>query len=53
MQAIFVAVGPAFAQGKEVARVRNVDVYALMAHMLGLRAAPNDGSLDSIRAVLR
>ncbi len=53
MQALFVAAGPAFARGKEVARVRNVDVYALMAHILGLRAAPNDGSLDSIKAVLR
>jgi predicted AlkP superfamily pyrophosphatase or phosphodiesterase len=53
MQAVFFAAGPAFAQGREVARVRNVDVYALMAHVLGLRAAPNDGSLDSIRAVLR
>jgi predicted AlkP superfamily pyrophosphatase or phosphodiesterase len=53
MQSIFFAAGPAFAPGKEVARVRNVDVYSLMAHVLGLRAAPNDGSLDSIRAVLR
>lgn len=53
MQAVFVAAGPAFAQAKEVPRVRNVDVYALMAHILGLRPAPNDGSLDSIRVVLR
>ena len=53
MQAVFLAVGPAFAQGKSVERVRNVDVYELMAHVLGLRPAPNDGSLDSIRTVLR
>jgi predicted AlkP superfamily pyrophosphatase or phosphodiesterase len=53
MQAVFLAAGPAFAQGKSVDRVRNVDLYALMAHILGLRPAPNDGSLDSIRAVLR
>ena len=53
MQATFIAVGPAFAQGKVVERVRNVDVYALMTHVLGLRPAPNDGSLDSIRAVLK
>jgi len=53
MQAIFVAAGPAFAQGKEVPRVRNVDLYDLMTHVLGLRPARNDGSLDSIRAVLR
>jgi predicted AlkP superfamily pyrophosphatase or phosphodiesterase len=53
MQSVFFAAGPAFAQGKEITRVRNVDIYALMAHVLGLRPARNDGSLDSIRAVLR
>jgi predicted AlkP superfamily pyrophosphatase or phosphodiesterase len=52
MQATFIAAGPAFATGKVVPRVRNVDVYALMAHVLGLRPAANDGSLDSIRVVL-
>jgi predicted AlkP superfamily pyrophosphatase or phosphodiesterase len=51
MQAVFLATGPAFAQGKSVDRVRNVDLYALMANILGIRPAPNDGSLDSIRAV--
>ena len=53
MQASFIAAGPAFAQGKVVDRVRNVDVYALMTHVLGLKPAANDGNLDSIRAVLR
>ena len=50
---IFIGAGPAFAQGREVQRVRNVDLYELMTHVLGLRPAPNDGSLDSIKAVLR
>jgi predicted AlkP superfamily pyrophosphatase or phosphodiesterase len=53
MQATFIAAGPAFASGTVVPRVRSVDVYALMAHVLGLRPAANDGSLDSIRAVLK
>lgn len=53
MQATFIAAGPAFARGKVVPRVRTVDVYALMAHVLRLQPAPNDGSLDSIRTVLR
>jgi predicted AlkP superfamily pyrophosphatase or phosphodiesterase len=53
MQASFIAVGPAFARGQVVDRVRNVDVYALMTHILGLRPAPNDGNLDSIKTVLR
>ena len=53
MQAIFIGAGPAFAAGTEVERVRNVDIYELMTHILGLRPARNDGSLDSIRAVLK
>ncbi|HKP28396.1 MAG TPA: ectonucleotide pyrophosphatase/phosphodiesterase [Gemmatimonadales bacterium] len=53
MQAIFIGAGPAFAEGREVERVRNVDLYELMTSILGLRPAPNDGSIDSIRAVLR
>ena len=52
MGALFVAAGPAFPAGREVARVRSVDIYALMASLLGIRPAPNDGSLDSIRVVL-
>jgi predicted AlkP superfamily pyrophosphatase or phosphodiesterase len=52
MGSLFVAVGPAFARGAEVPRVRAVDLYALMTEILGLRPAANDGSLDSIRAVL-
>lgn len=53
MGALFVAAGPSFARGEEVPRVRAVDLYALMTEILGLRPAANDGSLDSIRAVLR
>jgi predicted AlkP superfamily pyrophosphatase or phosphodiesterase len=53
MGALFLAAGPAFPAGREVTRVRSVDVYALMASLLGLRPAPNDGSLDSIRVVLK
>lgn len=53
MGSLFVAVGPAFARGGEVPRVRAVDLYVLMTEILGLRPAANDGSLDSIRIVLR
>jgi hypothetical protein len=31
----------------------NVHLYELMAHLLGVPSAPNQGSLDSVRAVLR
>lgn len=53
MGALFVATGPAFPRGREVPRVRAVDLYDLMTDLLGLRPAPNDGSLDSIRVVLK
>lgn len=53
MGATFVAAGPSFATGRVLPPVRNVHVYPLMARVLGLRAAPTDGSLDSIRAALR
>ena len=53
MGALFVAVGPAFPVNREVDRVRSVDLYELMTSVLGLRPAPNDGSLDSIRVVLK
>lgn len=53
MQALFMAVGPAFPEGRVVDRVRTVDLYQLMARVLGLRPAATDGALDSIRAVLR
>jgi predicted AlkP superfamily pyrophosphatase or phosphodiesterase len=53
MGALFVAAGPAFAQGKVVEPFQNVHLYELMAHVLNLRPAPNDGSLDSVRAMLR
>lgn len=53
MGAVFVAAGPGIAQGRRVPAFRNVHVYSLMAHLLGLRPAATDGALDSVRAVLR
>ncbi|QXD16548.1 ectonucleotide pyrophosphatase/phosphodiesterase [Rhodocaloribacter litoris] len=53
MHALFVAHGPAFRQGLTVAPFENVHLYALMAHVLGLRPAPNDGTLDAVRHLLR
>jgi len=53
MGALFVAAGPGIAEGRTVPPFRNVHVYSLMAHLLGLRPAATDGTLDSVRAVLR
>jgi len=53
MRALFVASGPAFRRGAVVEPFSNIHVYELMCRLLGVRPAPNDGSLDSTRAVLR
>lgn len=53
MRGVFVAAGPAFRRGVVVAPFRNLHVYELVCAILGLRPAPNDGSLDSVRVMLR
>lgn len=53
MQAIFIVRGPAFKEGLVVQPFQNIHVYDLMAHILGIQPAPNDGSLDSVNAMLK
>lgn len=53
MRALFVAGGPAFRRGQVVPSFQNIHVYDLMCAILGLAPAPNDGSPDSTRAMLR
>jgi predicted AlkP superfamily pyrophosphatase or phosphodiesterase len=53
MGAIFIGVGPDFREGAVVPSFQSVHVYELVAHLLRLRPAPNDGLLDSVRSVLR
>jgi len=53
MQALFIARGPGFKGGTTVAPFENVNIYALLAHLLGVTASPNDGSLAPFVAVLR
>ena len=52
MQALFVAHGPAFKSGLRVPEFDNVDVYPLLAHLLAIKPAPNDGRFDDVRAML-
>ena len=53
MGALFVAAGPSFRRGVTVAPFTNVHVYPLLAALLKLRPADTDGSLDSVRTMLR
>lgn len=52
MGAMFVAAGPAFKSGLVVKPFQNVHVYDLICNLLGLKPAPNDGAMDSTRAML-
>lgn len=52
MAGLFVASGPAFRRGATVRSFDNVDVYPLMARLLGVRPEPNDGDLRELGAAL-
>ena len=50
----FRAVGPDFKVGYDRrATFRNVCIYPLLCHLLGITPAPNDGSLDEVSDMLR
>ena len=52
MHALFIASGPAFKDGLVVEPFQNIHIYELLCAVLGLRPAPNDGSLDSVVVML-
>lgn len=53
MRALFIAHGPAFRSGVVVPEFDNVDVYPLLAHLLGFAPEPNDGDFRAVAPVLR
>jgi predicted AlkP superfamily pyrophosphatase or phosphodiesterase len=53
MRAIFVAHGPAFLQSKVIDPFENIDVYNMMAEILRLKPAGNDGGYATAKAALR
>ena len=53
MRALFVASGPAFRRGVTLQPFANVDVYPLLARLLGMRPAPNDGDIAPLLPALR
>ena len=52
MRALFIAHGPDIARGATVAPFQNIDVYPLLARLLGLAPLPNDGHLEHVKAAL-
>jgi ectonucleotide pyrophosphatase/phosphodiesterase family protein 5 len=53
MRAIFIAHGPAFKSRLVVEPFQNIHIYNLICRILGLRPAPNDGNIDSVRVMLK
>jgi hypothetical protein len=53
MRALFIAAGPAFRRGLVVPPFTNIHVYDLVCEILGLTPAPNDGSPDSTKSMLK
>jgi len=52
MDMIFYAYGPAFKQQYRHPFLSNTDLYNIVAHILGLTAAPNDGDFERVRGML-
>lgn len=52
MRALFVAHGPAFRRRLEIPQFDNVDLYPLLAKLLGITPAPNDGDPRTLAPVV-
>ncbi len=54
MRATFAASGPAFKEGKKIGKFRNVNLYPMVAEILGLKVSqPIDGSPKTAKKVLK
>ena len=53
MRALFIAHGPAFRPGAVLPPIDNVDVYPLLARLVGVPAAPHDGDAQALLPALR
>ena len=53
MRALFIAHGRAFKKGKIVEPFENVHIYELMAKILKLEPAPNDGDFSIVKGMLK
>lgn len=53
MQGIFIARGPSIKKDLNIGPVQNIHLYELMAHLLQIEPAVNDGSPDSLQQILK
>ena len=53
MEAIFFAAGPSFKRGEEFPTMANVNIYPLIALLLDLEPAKNDGDIEVVKRLLK
>lgn len=53
MDAFFIAHGPSFKKGLKLGRIENVHLYEVMAKILNVNPAPNDGDLNSVVEMIK
>ena len=53
MKAIFFAAGPDIRSGVTVASFENVDLYPLIAKVLGLKPGPIDGTVRTLQGIIK
>ncbi len=53
MQGLLIAAGPSFKRGEVVPPIENIHLYEMMARVLGLTAAPNDGARAATNGFFR
>ncbi|MDR1160986.1 MAG: ectonucleotide pyrophosphatase/phosphodiesterase [Tannerellaceae bacterium] len=53
MEAIFYAAGPAFKENAELPVMPNVNLYLIIAKLLGLEPAPNDGDIEVVNQLFK
>jgi hypothetical protein len=53
MDALFLANGPAFSRGVTLKRFDNVDVYPLLAKVMGIVPIANDGDIAPVMSALK
>lgn len=53
MEAIFYAAGPSFKKQAEVSTMANVNLYLIIARLLNLKPAPNDGDSIVVEQLMR
>lgn len=52
MNALFIATGKGFKKGYQQNKIRNIDVYNLIAHLLKITPAQNDGKFRRVKKLL-